>query len=97
MCTWSETVIKYLLTIFILTRLIPLYSSMQVEEADHIPVKPKKKLAGAVSMFGSIDPTMVGRKTTIGSPPLAAKPTLPKRPGKHCLFGVLVPHSQIQA
>ena len=81
----------------LLDHLISLDSSIQDEETEHIPVKPKKKLAGAVSMFGSIDPTMVGRKTTIGSPPLAAKPALPKRPGKHCLFRIIVPHSQIQA
>ena len=67
---------------------------MQDEGTDPIPVKPKK-LAGAVSMFGSIDPTMVGRKSTLGSPPLAAKPALPRRPGKHCLFDDL--HSHLQA
>ena len=57
-------------------------SSMQEDETGVIPVKPKK-LAGAVSMFGGIDPAMVGRTRSSGRPPVTEKPN---KPGDNSFF-----------
>ena len=61
-------------------RLMLVNSSMQEEETGHIPVKPKK-LAGAVSMFGGMDPAMIGRTRSVSRPPVTEKPALQKKPG----------------
>ncbi|KAI0228492.1 hypothetical protein LSAT2_021034, partial [Lamellibrachia satsuma] len=52
---------------------------MQEEETGHVPVKPKK-LAGAVSMFGGMDPAMMGRTRSVSRPPVTEKPALQKQP-----------------